>query len=110
MPYLQSLYEDYQNEVAFYFVARDQEEKIDAFMERHGYSFPVYFELVKAPARLESNSLPTTYIIDRSGSKIVDHTGAARWNSASTRQMIDLLIGSAETGSNPEKEEKISEE
>ena len=110
MPSLQALYDDYQNEVEFYFIARDEKEKIDAFMEKHQYSFPVHYEITHAPAKLKSNSLPTTFIIDRSGSLIVNHTGAARWNGSGSRSILDELISSEDLGSTPEEKEKVSKE
>lgn len=109
MPSLQALYNDYQDEVEFYFIARDEIDKIDAFMNKNSYSFPVYYEISRAPAMLKSNSLPTTYIIDRSGSLIVNHTGAARWNGTASRSLLDELIGLGVLGSAPEEKEKVGE-
>lgn len=110
MPSLQELYNDYQNKVEFYFIARDSQAKIEGFMAKHGYDFPVYYELSKAPLSLQTNSLPTTYVIDQSGFLVVNETGAAKWNSDTTRGMIDQLIDSGTKNLALEKEVKINEE
>lgn len=92
MPDLSSLYNDYKDEVVFLFVARDQKAKAEAFLKKHNYDLPVYYETGLAPNRLESRSLPTTYVVDKNGIIIVAETGAANWNSSYTRQLLDGLI------------------
>ena len=110
MPSLQALYHDYGNRIEFLFVARDSEERIDSFMAKEGFSFPVYYEYNEPPIALQSSSLPTTYIIDQSGSLVLEHTGSARWNSEASRALIDQLISSATAVSIFEEEEKVNKE
>ena len=92
MPDLQELYQDYHKEVVFLFVARDEEAKVKAFMQKHQYNLPVFYENGSMPRQLESRSLPTTYIIDKNGSIVVAKTGTASWNSSATRSILDDLI------------------
>jgi hypothetical protein len=93
MPDLQNLYQDYNKEVVFLFIARDKKRAVNDFMEKNKYNFPVYYEMGPAPRQLSSNSLPTTYILDREGTLIVSKTGAASWNSQVTRELLNGLIG-----------------
>ncbi|WP_318310016.1 TlpA family protein disulfide reductase [Flagellimonas crocea] len=86
------LYKDYKDKVDFAFVANDEEEKVMAFLKKKGYELPVYFPASPSPAELESGSIPATYIVDREGNVVVDKTGAANWNSDSTRELLDRLI------------------
>ncbi len=92
MPSMQELYEVYGDRVQFLFVARDEREKVEGFLSKKGYTFPVYFERTNPPAEMRSNSLPTTYLIDRSGSIRVEKVGAADWNSGRVRELLDTLI------------------
>lgn len=92
MPSMQELYEDYGDRVEFMFVARDDKEKVESFVLKKDYTFPVYFERSSPPSELRSNSLPTTYLIDRSGSIRVQKVGAADWNSSRVRELIDTLV------------------
>lgn len=92
MPVLQELYDDYGEKVEFVFVAHDEQEKVSSFLAKKGYNFPVYFENTKTPNLLSSTSIPTTYIIDTTGKIVVEKTGAANWNSATTRELLDTLI------------------
>jgi thiol-disulfide isomerase/thioredoxin len=92
MPSMQQLYEAYGDRVEFMFVARDDREKVEGFLQKKGYTFPVYFERSNPPAELRSNSLPTTYLIDKSGMIRVEKVGAADWNSAKVRDLLETLV------------------
>lgn len=92
MPSFQKLYEDYGDRVAFYFVSQEEEAPLRRFLEKKGYTVPVYRSLTRMPERLVSNSLPTTYVISRSGEIVVDKTGAADWNTNEFRELLDGLL------------------
>ena len=92
MPDLYTLYGDYKEDVNFLFVANDQKDKVNQFLEKHEYNLPIYYELGRAPEELQSRSLPTTYIISRSGKIVVSEKGAANWNGDRTRKLLDKLI------------------
>ncbi len=92
MPSLNALYNDYKDEVAFIFVARDDSEKVTKFLEKRGYSFPVYFELNAPPDILQNNSIPATYILSRKGEIVVKKIGVADWNSTRIRDLLSELL------------------
>ena len=92
MPDLRDLYNDYGDEVVFLFVARDRREKVDAFMAKNDYDFPVYYEMDLTPSQIYSAALPTTFIIDKEGAIVVAEVGSAAWNGEPTRNLLDQLI------------------
>ena len=92
MPSFQKLYDSYKDDVVFLFVANDKENKVAAFLNKNEYTFPVYFEASRRPAEMESNSLPTTYIINKNKEIVVDKTGAVDWNSKKVKDLLDDLI------------------
>ena len=92
MPSFQELYDDYNGRVDFYFVSSEEPERLLKFMNKKNYSFPVFQPLSAGPARLQSNSLPTTYVISRSGEILVEKTGAADWNSSGFKKKLDEWI------------------
>ena len=89
MPSIQDLYDDYKDDVAFVLVSNESEEVIEAFMERHNYSMPVYLLKGNVPAIFETSTIPSTYFIAPSGRLLISKTGAARWDSRKVRDMID---------------------
>lgn len=92
MPSFQKLFDDYGDKVDFYFVTSEEPDKVKRFMEKNGYSLPIFLQNYKAPDALESNALPTTYLISKSGEIVIDETGAADWNSKKMRALLDKLL------------------
>jgi len=92
MPSFQKLYDAYKDDVVFLFVANDKENKVAAFLNKNDYTIPVYFEASNRPVEMQSNSLPTTYIINRKREIVVDKTGALDWNSKKVKNLLDELI------------------
>jgi len=92
MPAFQKLYDAYGDKVVFLFVANDQKERVNNFIKDKGYVLPVYFQASAVPQALSSNSLPTTYIIDRDGVIVTKKIGAADWNSGKIRTFLEKLL------------------
>ncbi len=92
MPSFQQLYNDYGDKIDFYFVTSDNTEKVEKFIKKNGYNLPIYFETSEAPKLLESNILPTTYLISKWGKIVIDEKGAADWNSLKMRGIIEKLL------------------
>ncbi len=92
MPDFQELYNDYGQNVRFFFVARDREDKVGRFLQKKNYELPVYYERGLVPKQLYYGGLPTTFIIDRDGRIVVSKVGTANWNSTETRQLLDSLL------------------
>ena len=92
MPSFEKLYEAYKEDVVFLFVTNDEENKVIKFLDKNEYTIPVYFEASNRPVEMQSNSLPTTYIINRNGEIVVDKTGAVDWNSKKVKDLLDELL------------------
>jgi thiol-disulfide isomerase/thioredoxin len=89
---IQSLYEKYGNQVAFMMVTDQQPEVVEAFMDKHGYRFPVFYQGTKTPAVFEHKAIPTTYIVSRDGYVVTKKTGAANWDSKATEKIFEELL------------------
>lgn len=92
MPSFQKLYEQYGDKVNFYFVSTEEEGKLKQFLEKKNYNLPVYQPLTMAPQKLQSRSLPTTYVISRSGKIAVNKKGTANWNDSGFKELLDQLL------------------
>ena len=92
MPSFELLYRDYKDKVEFLFVSSEDHETVKGFLNRKKYSFPAYRPLTEAPDPLNGNTLPTTYLIDKSGSIVIKKIGAADWNSEGLRKTLDKLL------------------
>ena len=92
LPGIQELYTDYGDRIDFVLVTQEETEKVQRFITKKGYDLPVYIPQMQVPELLQSNSLPTNYIIDEKGNIIIKETGAADWNSAKVRTLLDGLL------------------
>lgn len=92
MPSFQKLYDAYGDKVDFYFATSEKPEKIVSFMKKNGYSLPFFIQSDEAPKQLQSQALPTTFVISKTGEIIIDEEGAADWNSNKTRALLDQLL------------------
>jgi len=86
------LYEDYKNDVFFIFVTKESQGDVNTFIKENGYVFPVYFSGSTPLKSIVLDKTPKTYLITKTGRIVVNHTGAANWNSDSFRKILDDLI------------------
>ena len=92
IPSFEKLAGDYQDSIAFFFVAEDDQRKVSAFIEKKELSFPVYFENTETPQAFRSKSIPATYVIDKTGQIVISKIGAADWNSEKTKVLLERLL------------------
>ena len=92
LPYLEKLYDNYKDKVDFYFVSDEESAILQNFLKKKEYDIPVYIPLESSPALLEIRSLPTTFLISKSGEIVIRETGAASWNNERVHLLIDELL------------------
>ncbi|MCF4102488.1 TlpA family protein disulfide reductase [Gillisia sp. M10.2A] len=92
MPSYELLYQDYKDKVVFLFVSSEDRDAVKGFLDRKNYSLPAYRPLSEAPKPLNGSTLPTSYLIDKTGKIVIEKVGSANWNSASVRETIDKLL------------------
>jgi len=92
MPSFELLYSDYQEKVEFLFVSNEDHETVRGFLNRKKYSIPAFRPLSEAPEPLKGTTLPTTYLISKTGKIVIMKVGSADWNSESVRKTIDQLL------------------
>ena len=96
MPSLQKLYQQFyhNNKVLFLMVDVDNDErKAQAFMKKHGYTFPLFTIAGSIPDDYYSGTLPTTVIINTTGKVVYRHEGAADYSNPKIAGLItDLML------------------
>jgi thiol-disulfide isomerase/thioredoxin len=89
MPSLEKLYQKTQNEVAFIMISRDRDfEVAKAFVERKGYSFPIYYAMGVLPEELSSSAIPTTFVIAPNGRLAYTHKGMANYDNPEIEKFL----------------------
>lgn len=92
MPDLNKLYLDYADKVEFLFVSHEESAVVNDFIAKKGFSLPVYKPVTQYPADFETNSIPTTFVINKNGEIVISKSGVANWNSRKVRNILDILI------------------
>lgn len=92
IPGIEEIYNEYKNDVSFILVTNEDEETVKRFLKKNNYEeMPIYFA-ASTPLEFSSNSIPATFIVSRDGRIAVNKKGAARWNTSTTRNLLDELI------------------
>ncbi|MCT4665451.1 MAG: TlpA family protein disulfide reductase [Flavobacteriales bacterium] len=92
LPELHDLYQKYKGQIDFYFVSNEEKGIVQKKLEEKKYELATFQAITQTPNALNSNSLPTTYLINKKGEILIEKTGAAKWNSEEIHQLIEKLI------------------
>lgn len=92
MPDLQKLYNDYGDRVEFMFISNEPKDVVSLFLEKKDFNLPTYMPLSQFPANFETNSIPTSFLINKKGEIVIAKKGVAKWNSKRMRGVLDVLI------------------
>ena len=95
MPDFHAKYLELDGAVTFLMInittGRETLESAKAFVEKNGYTFPVFYDTeADAAMTYGAYSLPTTFFIDANGRAIAKATGAI--DSATLQQGIDMIM------------------
>lgn len=103
-PYLEEAYEQYSDRVAVIALTTeptDDDEKLAAFAEEHGLTFPIGSDSGVGLARkFVTSGIPTTVVVDRFGNVAIVEVGAQSSTSAFT-QMFDFFLSDSYTETTP---------
>ncbi len=88
MPSIEKLYKKFGTRIRFVILTQEDPQKVRSFLEKYGYTFPVYIGQI-AGSELASRTIPSTTIIDPAGIIRVNKGGAYNWNSGRVRRLID---------------------
>lgn len=91
MPSIERLYRDYGTRVKFVMLTAEDPQVVQEYIEKQGYTFPVYFGSVAGSA-LATRSIPSTAIIGRTGGMVIRKNGAINWNAGKIRRLLDREI------------------
>lgn len=94
MPEIQDLYDTFKAEenIHFLMISNESTAKISRFVKSKNYSFPVFSAQSQSPASFATNSIPTTFVVSKSGKIVIKEIGAANWGGKKMKKMMrDLL-------------------
>ncbi len=94
LPAIQELYNLYKDNsnVVFLIVGTEAPEDIQRFITKKSYTFPVYINKYKLPDIFSTSSIPTTFVISKSGKMVIHEVGAVNWAGDRMKKTMETLI------------------
>ncbi|WP_430812020.1 MULTISPECIES: redoxin family protein [unclassified Carboxylicivirga] len=92
MPSIQRLYDDYKDSMAFVLVSQESKTILRDFIDKKGYTFPIYVLRSRQPEVFTSRSIPASFLISAEGQMIMKKQGAARWDGSNVKELIDDML------------------
>lgn len=95
MPDIQELYNEMKDEnVAFVMLSVDKKgtDKVEKFINKKKYTFPVYLLENGIPEKFSSNVIPTTFIISKDGEILSRQEGMASYNTKEFKEYLREMI------------------
>ncbi|MDD2562935.1 MAG: TlpA disulfide reductase family protein [Salinivirgaceae bacterium] len=78
---LQQLSNNSSSDAHILILTNEDPAHVKQFLESRGYSIPIYVVTGYNGGNLNANSLPTSFVIDKSGTIVYKKTGATKWGS-----------------------------
>jgi thiol-disulfide isomerase/thioredoxin len=89
MPGIEKLQESLHGEpVVFLAVTREDEQAVRTFLQKVPLRLPIYLADKDTPEELKAGAVPTTIILDRSGTVVYRDVGAMNWDADNARKFI----------------------
>jgi len=92
LPGIKDLYNTYKDKVRFVLVTNEQPGQVSKFAAEHDYRKLPFYIGRGTPSDFYSESIPTTFVIDKDGTVVISKKGAARWNSGRMEKLLDELL------------------
>lgn len=95
MPNIQKLYEKVgSDKIAFVMLSLDEDgmDKVKKFIDKKGFTFPVYLPASQLPQEFYSNAIPTTFIISPEGKIVAKQEGMAEYNTQEVREFLEGMV------------------
>ncbi|GAB4399461.1 MAG: hypothetical protein OHK0053_19680 [Microscillaceae bacterium] len=93
MPGIQAAYEQtHSDKVVFVMISLDEDPaRAEHFIQKNGYTFPLYFLAGQVPSAYEGNSIPRTYVISPEGQIASQQTGMGNYGNPGFKKFLRAL-------------------
>jgi len=92
LPGIYDLHKEYGDKVNFVLVSNESRAKVRGFAKNKGFESLPFYRNESIPDDFSSQSIPTTFIIDKNGKIVLSKKGVARWNSGKVEELLESLI------------------
>ena len=66
--------------------------KVQKFIQKKGFTFPVYMPATQLPEEFSTNAIPTTFIISPEGKIVARQEGMAEFDTKEMRGFLQSMV------------------
>lgn len=94
MPEIQKFYDKFKDndDVVFILASSDDLSTMQNFIKNKDYTFPVYSIKSQPPSAMNHNSIPTSFMINKTGGIVLHQRGVANWGGSKMEEMVNNLL------------------
>jgi thiol-disulfide isomerase/thioredoxin len=94
MPSIEKLYLHFKDNpnIVFLLVTNETPEKVNPFMQKREFQFPVMISSQRVPQDFFSETIPATFVVDKNGVIIMKEQRAKKWHGDETIKLLEELI------------------
>ncbi len=89
---VQQLYQEFGDRVVFYIITDEEQDPAEAFMDKHGFTFPITYLIIGEQAPFEIPEPPASYVIDKEGRIAVFEQGISDWYNSGVKELLTDLL------------------
>lgn len=89
---IQKLYNSYKDQVDFYIITNELRPPVEEFVEKNEFTFPVTYLIIGEKMPVDSENVPSSYLIDKEGNIVIHRVGISDWDSPTVYNTIDRLL------------------
>lgn len=92
LPGIEEMQKKYGDDINFIMITNQDKSTVDAFIEKHNYQDLKIYYSPTLPSDFSTQSIPATFVLDKTGKVLIFKKGAARWNSSKMENLFNRLI------------------
>ena len=89
---IQEMYDKYKGKMDFYIITNENRPPVEEFMAKQEFTFPVTYLIIGEKMPIDSEKVPSSYLIDKTGNVVIHKEGIADWSSRKVYGLLDDLI------------------
>ncbi len=86
------IYQQYGDRINFILVTNEGSEKVKNFLKKNNYNKAPFYLYDRLPVEFQTESIPTTFVLDKNGKVVLKKKGAARWNTGKIKKLLNRLL------------------
>ncbi len=90
MPSIQQLHDQVKDNenIVFVIVTNEKKPRVEAFIKKHGFTFPIVMARSKTPKAFHSESIPVSFLVSPKGEIVLKEYGSQKWHGEETVKLL----------------------